>query len=104
MREFLLRYKGVSGVSVVPGLRFDPWPDMWVKDPEFLQLWSRLQLLLDLTPGWGTPYAAGQPKKKKTKEIAKRQNKNKNEKKLKKKKTHHFQRKVERIAQALMYP
>ena len=42
-------------------------PDLaqWVKDPVLLQLWLRSQLPLRSDPWPGTPYATGQPKKKK---------------------------------------
>ena len=45
-----------------------PGPAQWVKDLALLQLQHRSYCSSDVIPGLGTPYAMGQPKKKRRKE------------------------------------
>ena len=62
--EFPLWCNGI-GVLGILGLRFDPCLAQWVEDPVLLSCGLGHNYGLDLTPGPGTPYAVGRPKKKK---------------------------------------
>ena len=66
-KELLLWRKRIGGILGALGHRFDPQPGKWVKDPVCHSCGLGHNCSLDLSPGLGTPYAAGQPRKEKKK-------------------------------------